>query len=321
MRDQAKSKRVYTNCIDNKNNKLYKNYGFTLAELLVVVAIISVLVAIAIPIFSSQIEKSREAVDLANVRSAYAEVMAEAITTESKETISRTVQLKQQKDDWQSADPITIAGITHAKSDGDIEHWKGIPKASGICIISYNENTGVLFNWSGNNTNKAELSHAWTNDVHAPLNNTDILRQYRWADNLEIDAACPDSTMVPEVKKNIAKDSNCLLNSGTWAYLGSTKNPADRYLFWTSVDINSSEVGANKKVPVIIGTADGKYYVSASTTALRKNRDKEYTVIVKHVNSVSEYKKYIKNRTEYASLQEAYAAYEKELADNYPEYK
>lgn len=46
--------------------------GFTLAELLIVVAIIAVLVAISIPIFTSQLEKSREAVDLANLRSAYA---------------------------------------------------------------------------------------------------------------------------------------------------------------------------------------------------------------------------------------------------------
>jgi prepilin-type N-terminal cleavage/methylation domain-containing protein len=44
--------------------------GFTLAELLIVVAIIGVLVAISIPIFSSQLEKSREATDLANVRGA-----------------------------------------------------------------------------------------------------------------------------------------------------------------------------------------------------------------------------------------------------------
>ena len=52
--------------------------GFTLAELLIVVAIIAVLVAVAIPIFGSQLEKSREAADLANVRAAYAEVLTEA---------------------------------------------------------------------------------------------------------------------------------------------------------------------------------------------------------------------------------------------------
>lgn len=44
--------------------------GFTLAELLIVVAIIAVLVAISIPIFNQQLEKSREATDLANMRAA-----------------------------------------------------------------------------------------------------------------------------------------------------------------------------------------------------------------------------------------------------------
>ena len=51
--------------------------GFTLAELLIVVAIIGVLVAISIPIFSSQLEKSRVATDQANVRSAKAAAAAE----------------------------------------------------------------------------------------------------------------------------------------------------------------------------------------------------------------------------------------------------
>ena len=54
--------------------------GFTLAELLVVVAIIGVLVAISIPIFTSQLEKSREATDAANIRAAYAEVAAAQLT-------------------------------------------------------------------------------------------------------------------------------------------------------------------------------------------------------------------------------------------------
>lgn len=52
-----------------KNNK-----GFTLAELLIVVAIIAVLTAIAIPVFTTQLEKSREATDASNIRAAYAEI-------------------------------------------------------------------------------------------------------------------------------------------------------------------------------------------------------------------------------------------------------
>ena len=58
-----------------KNNK-----GFTLAELLIVVAIIAVLVAIAIPVFTSQLEKSRDSVTVAHVRSAYAEAMSAYLT-------------------------------------------------------------------------------------------------------------------------------------------------------------------------------------------------------------------------------------------------
>jgi len=59
-----------------KNNKK----GFTLAELLIVVAIIAVLVAIAIPIFTSQLEKAREATDIANIRDYYAEIATALVT-------------------------------------------------------------------------------------------------------------------------------------------------------------------------------------------------------------------------------------------------
>ena len=64
-----------------KNNK-----GFTLAELLIVVAIIAVLVAIAIPIFTTQLEKSRDAVTVANLRSAYAEAATEVLTATTPTT-------------------------------------------------------------------------------------------------------------------------------------------------------------------------------------------------------------------------------------------
>lgn len=70
--------------IQKRNNKK----GFTLAELLIVVAIIAVLVAISIPIFTSQLEKAREATDLANIRSAYAEASAELLTDE-KTTVTK----------------------------------------------------------------------------------------------------------------------------------------------------------------------------------------------------------------------------------------
>ena len=83
-----------------KNNK-----GFTLAELLIVVAIIAVLVAIAIPVFTSQLEKARESTDKANLRSAYAELVTGLLTwdgTDANKPADITVHAQQTQAKWQS---------------------------------------------------------------------------------------------------------------------------------------------------------------------------------------------------------------------------
>lgn len=62
--------------VTHRNNRT----GFTIAELLVVVAIIGILVAVSIPVFNAQIEKSREATDIANLRAAKAAGIAAVIS-------------------------------------------------------------------------------------------------------------------------------------------------------------------------------------------------------------------------------------------------
>lgn len=61
--------------LKRKNKK-----GFTLMEMLIVIGIIAVLVAIAIPTFGGAQKKARYAADLANVRSWYAEKLVTTVS-------------------------------------------------------------------------------------------------------------------------------------------------------------------------------------------------------------------------------------------------
>lgn len=72
-----------------KNNK-----GFTLMEMLIVVAIIAILVAIAIPTFSGSLDKARKETDKANIRAAYAEAVAEYLSGETGKKTTATMQSK-----------------------------------------------------------------------------------------------------------------------------------------------------------------------------------------------------------------------------------
>ena len=131
--------------------KLNNKKGFTLAELLIVVAIIAVLVAISIPIFSAQLEKAREATDLANIRSAYAECSA-AVLTETDDGVNgvtytegsgttpaqatKTVKLRQTVSGWQTTAELGGQAITFSPAGTGSETVTVTVKADGTWTLS-----------------------------------------------------------------------------------------------------------------------------------------------------------------------------------------
>ena len=121
-----------------KNNK-----GFTLAELLIVVAIIAVLVAIAIPIFSAQLEKSREATDIANVRSAYATLVADYLTSDNAAASkSIKVPVAQKEDNWQNKGSLSVYPLEQMR-DGAITTVSVPAKTSGDYTVTITKSGNI----------------------------------------------------------------------------------------------------------------------------------------------------------------------------------
>ena len=291
-------------------------------EMLIVIAIVAVLISVAVPVLSSQLERSREAVDLANVRSAYAQVSTEALLGNTGVTV--TVKLKQKQAGWQSADPVNIGGIVHSNGDKDTDNWKGDAAPDGSCVVSYDATHGVVLKWDGTAA-PVKPSYPFdtkhTNFFDDMLYATDFWKNDTLSNNalFEFDSRCPNSTYIPQIKAELDKQTNSLLlrENCTWAFLGDGRDgyTADRYLFWTSLDTN--KVGAGKQIPVLIQTGDGKYYVSETTTGQRTDSmGKKYVAASEHLKTADAFQEVLnKSVNVYTTLEAAYDAYVVALAD------
>ena len=303
--------------------KLQNKRGFTLVELIVVLTILGVLAAMLIPALQGYIEKSLETADIVNVRTAYMQVLTDAM---SGDAATQTVQLKQGQDDWQHFNPVTIAGITHAAGEDDTDNWIGSPTAHGTCTVSYVEGTGVVLKWSGKATNKPQLAPRppakptvnLKEDLHGILKGTDLLEtDLKGKTFYELDSNCPNSTMVPKVKDQIQEGS--LLKTGTWDFRKLRDENPGQYLFWTSVDVTPYEVGT--EVPVLISKEDdGTFYITTMTVTTSKKDGKSYKVIGKNIETRTALNHYIQGAVVYDTLEKAYAAYADMVNSKYQDY-
>ena len=253
--------------------------GFTLAELLIVVAIIAVLVAVSIPIFTSQLEKSRESTDLANARAAYAEVMSAAIT-EDKDVeyngekiydsgvYSAKIDLKQKQNDWQSY-PVTIAGVTVTKEHPENDHWKGFPGPGGTCTVSYSDENGIIFNWNGG-TASAGSTVQYNNDILSAFKSVVLGKN-------TTSFVVANSTYTKDDNTSIKKINEELQNNGssikTWAILSTDRNSSTKYnqegnknYLFSEVDISDYDNWQHgDKIPAILQKEDGTIQVGMAS--------------------------------------------------------
>ncbi|MBR3226223.1 MAG: hypothetical protein IKF78_12955 [Atopobiaceae bacterium] len=127
-------------------------------EMLIVVAIIAVLIAIAIPIFTSQLESARDATSVANIRSAYTEAQA-AYLNESDSaaninfvktgnkitgvTVTNVAIESQQANDWSGKG----ADLPVKQADGEVLSDPGTNGAKAI-TFTYGDDNTVTASWA-----------------------------------------------------------------------------------------------------------------------------------------------------------------------------
>ena len=111
--------------------KFTNKKGFTLMEMLIVVAIIAILIAVAIPTFNNALNKAKVGTDTANIRSGYAAAKVETLTGDVAADTKYALQ----------ADGSVVAGETgDYKTKGD----------TGTTTTTIGD--GPAFSWKANQT-------------------------------------------------------------------------------------------------------------------------------------------------------------------------
>lgn len=130
------------------SKKLKKSGGFTLIEMLIVVAIIAILIAVSIPLVSGALEKARTATDAANERAAKAAAVI-AFLTEDK--IDDTAFATGTTYYYDAAN-----GVLTSDHDG-LTYGQCSDHKDGYISVKVNDDGTVLLGWSTDTPNNENL--------------------------------------------------------------------------------------------------------------------------------------------------------------------
>ncbi len=123
------------------SKKLKKTGGFTLIEMLIVVAIIAILVAVSIPLVSGALEKARKATDAANERAAKAAALIEYMANGTTAT---------------EADPLKYDVTTGAFTDAPKGYGQCADHKNGYITVAVGDDGNVILKWAGGETSGHE---------------------------------------------------------------------------------------------------------------------------------------------------------------------
>lgn len=131
----------------NKMRKMKNKKGFTLMEMLIVVAIIAILIAIAIPTFANSLNKARVATDEANIRSGYASVMTDVLMDDNHSVEGGTTgTFKLNKDG--SVTKITTAGQNAADPYTTVGKNDTATEVAGVDVGTWDKGASVTYEYN-----------------------------------------------------------------------------------------------------------------------------------------------------------------------------
>ena len=138
--------------MDRMKKTLKDQSGFTLIEMLIVVAIIAILIAISIPVVNSALEKARKATDQANLRAAKAAAIVMYLDNKTGEPITAAGGTACYKASDGSLQAATAAnqekyGQSSALTGNEVGSVTTTPKGNHIHITLDGDGTVTALNW------------------------------------------------------------------------------------------------------------------------------------------------------------------------------